>query len=116
GATVDLPPFPSCAMDGFAVRTLDVPARLPVVARIAAGAPAPRGLGPGEAMAIATGGVVPEGADSVIPIEYVVQSDNEVEIPGALVAGENIRPRGSDIRAGEVVVARGSRLGTAQRR
>jgi molybdopterin molybdotransferase len=113
-ATVDLPPFPSSAMDGFAVRTLDVPARLPVVARIAAGAPAPRGLGPGEAMAIATGGVVPEGADSVIPIEYVVQSDNEVEISGALVAGENIRPRGSDIRAGEVVVARGSRLGAAQ--
>ncbi len=113
-ATVDLPPFPSSAMDGFAVRALDAPARLPVVARIAAGMPAPRGLEPGEAMAIATGGVVPEGADSVVPIEYVVQSDNEVEIPGTPVAGENIRPRGSDIRAGEVVVARGSRLGAAQ--
>src|SRR5712691_5139298 len=62
-ALVDLPPFPSSAMDGFAVRAADTPGRLPVVARIAAGVPAPRALAPGEAMAIATGGVVPEGAD-----------------------------------------------------
>src|SRR2546430_12452111 len=53
-----LPPFPSSAMDGFAVRALDAPARLPVVARIAAGVPAPRALEPGEAMAIATGGEI----------------------------------------------------------
>src|ERR1041385_1674679 len=50
-AVVDLPPFPSSAMDGFAVRAADTPGRLPVVARIAAGVPAPRGLAPGEAMA-----------------------------------------------------------------
>src|SRR5919204_6043626 len=55
-AAVDLPPFPSSAMDGFAVRAGDTPGRLPIVARIAAGAPAPRALGSGEAMAIATGG------------------------------------------------------------
>src|SRR5206468_9126207 len=71
-AVVDLPPFASSAMDGFAVRAEDAPGRLPVVGRIAAGAPAERALGPGEAMAIATGGVVPDGADAVIPIEYVV--------------------------------------------
>src|SRR5919204_3414326 len=68
-AAVDLPPFPSSAMDGFAVRAADTPGALPVVERIAAGVPAPRALGAGEAMAIATGGVVPDGADSVIPIE-----------------------------------------------
>ena len=51
----------------------DTPGRLPVVARIAAGVPAPRALEAGEAMGIATGGVVPEGADAVIPIEYVVE-------------------------------------------
>jgi molybdopterin molybdotransferase len=113
-AEVDLPPFPSSAMDGFAVRSEDTPGRLPVVARIAAGVPAPRSLEAGEAMAIATGGVVPDGANAVIPIEYVVESDNDVEIPDAVSQGDNIRPRGGDTHAADVVVSRGTRLGPAQ--
>src|SRR5205823_8997763 len=84
-AIVDLPPFPSSAMDGFAVRAEDTPGDLPVVARIAAGLPAPRALGAGEAMTIATGGVVPDGADSVIPLEYVVERDNNVEISSPVI-------------------------------
>src|SRR5205809_2914049 len=66
-ALVDLPPFPSSAMDGFAVRAVDTagaPVRLPVVARIAAGSPGPAPLEAGQAMAISTGGAVPEGADA----------------------------------------------------
>jgi molybdopterin molybdotransferase len=113
-AVVDLPPFPSSAMDGFAVRSEDTPGRLPVVARIAAGLPAPRALEAGEAMAIATGGVVPAGADSVIPLEYVVDHDNEVEIPTAVVQGDNVRPRGGDVAQGDVVVRHGARLHAAQ--
>jgi molybdopterin molybdotransferase len=113
-AAVDLPPFPSSAMDGFAVRAADTPGVLPVVARIAAGVPAPRSLNPGEAMVIATGGVVPEGADAVIQIERVVDRDNEVEIRNAVDQGDNVRPRGGDVRAGDAVVARGVRLGAAQ--
>ena len=113
-AVVDLPPFPSSAMDGFAVRSEDTPGRLPVVARIAAGRPAPRPLEVGSAMAIATGGVVPAGADSVIPLEYVVDRDNEVEIPTAVVQGDNVRPRGGDVAAGDVVVPHGARLRAAQ--
>jgi len=113
-AAVDLPPFPSSAMDGFAVRSEDTPGRLPIVARIAAGVPAPRGLEAGEAMAIATGGVVPVGADSVIPIENVVADDNSVEIPDRVVQSDNVRPRGGDVGAGDVVVPRGARLGAAQ--
>jgi molybdopterin molybdotransferase len=113
-ALVDLPPFASSAMDGFALRSADTPGRLPVVARIAAGVPATRPLAPGEAMAIATGGVVPDGADAVIPLEYVVDRDNEVEIPETVVQGDNIRPRGGDVSAGDVVVARGERLRAAQ--
>src|SRR6476620_5960954 len=58
GARVDLPPFASSAMDGYAVRADDTPGRLPVVFRIAAGVPAERGLEPGESMAISTGGAV----------------------------------------------------------
>ena len=111
---VDLPPFPSSAMDGFAVRTADTPGRLPIVARIAAGVPPPRALAAGEAMGIATGGVVPDGADSVIPIEYVAEHDNEVETLETVGQGDNIRPRAGDVAAGEVVVARGARLHAAQ--
>src|SRR6266566_9670562 len=107
-AEIDLPPFPSSAMDGYAVRAADTPGLLRVEARIAAGKPAAGALEPGQAMGIATGGVVPEGADAVIPIEYVVERGNEVEIGSAVESGENVRPRGGDIRAGEIVAERGS--------
>src|SRR5947209_19550294 len=113
-AQVDLPPFPSSAMDGYAVRAADTPGRLPVVARIAAGRPAPRALAAGEAMEISTGGVVPEGADAVIPVEYVVQSDNKIEIGDAVAVSVNVRPRGGDVRAGAVVCAAGVRVSAAR--
>jgi molybdopterin molybdotransferase len=58
--------------------------------------------------------VVPEGADAVIPIEYVVEHDNTVEIREGAPQGANVRLRGGDVRAGDVVVARGTRLGPAQ--
>src|SRR5438067_1729129 len=95
-AVVDLPPFPSSAMDGFAVRAADTPGALPIVARIAAGRPAARALAPREAMAIATGGVVPDGADAVIPVEYVVEHDNSIETT-AVEPGVHVRPRGGDL-------------------
>jgi molybdopterin molybdotransferase len=113
-AVVDLPSFASSAMDGFAVRTADVPGRLPVAGRIAAGRPAEGPLQPRSAMAIATGGAVPLGADAVVPIEDVVEHDNDVEIRGVVRAGANVRPAGGDTRAGDVVVPAGARLGPAQ--
>jgi molybdopterin molybdotransferase len=113
-ALVDLPPFPSSAMDGFAVHAADLPGSLPVVERIAAGHPATRPLADGEAMEISTGGVVPDGADSILPLEYVVQRDNEIEARDALRPGAHVRPRGSDVARGEVVVGGGVRLGAAQ--
>jgi molybdopterin molybdotransferase len=113
-AAVDLPPFPSSAMDGYALRSTDAPGTLPVVAEVAAGRPAPRPLEAGEAMGISTGGVVPDGADAVVPVEYVVQHDNEIEVAHALAVGENVRPRGGDASAGDTVVEGGVRLGAAQ--
>jgi molybdopterin molybdotransferase len=113
-AVVDLPPFDSSAMDGFALRAADTPGRLPVPLRIAAGSPAPRPLEPGEAMGIATGGVVPAGADAVIPFEYVVEGDNSIEVSEPVPVGANIRPAGGDVRRDEVVVDAGARLGPAQ--
>ena len=113
-AVVDLPPFPSSAMDGYAVRAADLPGRLPVVAHIAAGRPADRPLAPGEAMAISTGGVVPDGADAVLPLEYVVSYDNEIETSEQLAPGAHVRPRGGDAVTGDVVVEEGVRLSAAQ--
>jgi molybdopterin molybdotransferase len=112
-AAVDLPPFPSSAMDGFALRAADAPGRLPVVARVAAGHPASRPLAPGEAMAIATGGVVPEGADAVVPIEVVTDDGETVEVP-AVERGAHVRPRGGDLAGGDVVVEEGKRLRAAE--
>ncbi|TML47299.1 MAG: molybdopterin molybdotransferase MoeA [Actinobacteria bacterium] len=113
-AEIDLPPFPSSAMDGYAVRAGETPGRLGIQARIAAGNPATAALEPGQAMGIATGGVVPDGADAVIPIEYVVEYGNAVEIGSAVESGDNVRSRGGDIRAGEVVVEAGSVLTPAR--
>jgi molybdopterin molybdotransferase len=76
--------------------------------------PAEKKLEAGEAMAIATGGVVPDGADAVIPIESVVANDNGVEIPQSVSQGDNVRPRGGDLRAGDLVVSCGTQLGPAQ--
>jgi molybdopterin molybdotransferase len=112
-STVDLPPFAASAMDGFALRAADTPATLPVVARIAAGRPAPRALEAGEAMAIATGGVVPAGADSVVPIEDVEEGGESVTVAGTVGRGDNVRDRAGDLRAGETVVVAGTRLGPA---
>ena len=113
-ARVDLPPFPSSAMDGFALRSEDVPGTLPIAARIAAGRPAPGPLQPGTAMAIATGGVVPDGADAVVPIELVRADERTVEVPEPVSSGANVRSRGGDTEAGDVVVPAGVRLGPAQ--
>ena len=116
-AAVDLPPFPSSAMDGYAVRSADTegaPVTLPVVARIPAGSPAPRPLAPGETMAIATGGAVPEGADAVVPIEMVEESERGLTVSKPVPAGANVRERGGDVRVGESVLEAGVVLGPGQ--
>jgi molybdopterin molybdotransferase len=109
-AAVDLPPFPSSAMDGYAVRASDTPGILPVVARIAAGRPAERPLEPGEAMAIATGGAVPPGADAVVPVEEAAELDGNVELATATETGRHVRSRGGDVAAGAVVLEAGTVL------
>jgi molybdopterin molybdotransferase len=113
-AAVDLPPFPSSAMDGFALRAADTPGTLAVVGHVAAGSPSGRPLGAGEAMAISTGGVVPDGADAVVPIEDVETRDSTVAVAAAVSRLANVRPRGGDLAAGDPVVPAGTRLGAAQ--
>lgn len=113
-ALVDLPPFPSSAMDGYAVRAEDTPGVLPVAVRVAAGHPAAGPLAHGSAAAIATGGVVPEGADAIVPIENAVERDGHVEVAERPEIGAHVRARGGDVRAGDVVADAGERLGAVQ--
>ncbi|HZT85580.1 MAG TPA: gephyrin-like molybdotransferase Glp [Gaiellaceae bacterium] len=109
-ARVDLPPFPSSAMDGFAVRSSDLPGRLRIAGESAAGSPHVAAVEPGCAVAISTGAVVPDGADAVAPVEAVVQSDNTVDIWRSLEPGAHIRPRGGDVAAGDLVAPAGAWL------
>ena len=109
-ARVDLPPFASSAMDGFAVRAADLPGTLRIRGESAAGSPYATTLGPGSAVAISTGAVVPDGVDAVVPIERVVQKANTVEIADSFAPGAHVRPRGGDVAAGELVVPKGARL------
>jgi molybdopterin molybdotransferase len=113
-ARVDLPPFASSAMDGFAVRAEETPGELPVDFRVAAGSLAPHALGARTAAGIATGAAVPEGADAVVPVERVVDHGDRVEILDSASPGQHIRPRGGDVRLGEIAADSGTRLGAAQ--
>ncbi len=115
----DFPPFPRSARDGYALRAADV-ARVPVKLKIAgesrAGAPpesVPAAVGSGEAVVIMTGAPAPAGADAVVMVEYTTRHGDTVEIQKGVAAGENIVPRGSEGRAGEVLLKRGQRLDAA---
>ena len=112
-AVVDLPPFDSSAMDGYAVQAADTPGELRVAGQSAAGRPSSAVVGPGEAIEISTGAVVPSGADAVIPVEQTRLSGDAVGTE-RVAAGMNIRLRGGDIRAGEIVVEAGAMIGPAQ--
>jgi molybdopterin molybdotransferase len=111
-ARLDLPPFPSSAMDGFAVRAADTPGRLQIVGESVAGKPWPGSPAAGEAIVISTGAVVPDGM-SVVPVEQTSRSDGAVEVP-EVAEGAHVRPAGGDVRAGDVVVPAGAVLGPPQ--
>ena len=112
-ARVDLPPFPSSAMDGYAVRAEETPGSLVVAGQSAAGRPAQAPLASGQAIAISTGAVVPDDADAVVPVERV-ERDGDAVVVERVEVGENVRPRGGDIREGATVVPAGTTCGPAQ--
>jgi molybdopterin molybdotransferase len=110
---LDVPPHDNTSMDGYALRVADVPAAgtvLPVSQRIAAGQVGAV-LAPGSAARIFTGAPVPEGADAVVPQEQCEALDGgAVRVNAQPPAGQWIRRRGEDVRAGSVVLSRGTRL------
>ena len=120
-ATLTLPPWANSAMDGYAVRAVDVAAASPatpvplrVLETVAAGAFPTRGLAPGTATRIMTGAPVPDGADSVIRVEDTDGGETSVLVRDGRDAGRNVRPAGEDVRAGDLVLDAGTWLGGAQ--
>ena len=109
---INLPPFANSQMDGFAIRSTEVPGLLPVVGTIAAAAGTPAPLEPGTAVRIMTGAPLPAGADAVVPVEAATVTDGSVAIPGEWTAGTYIRDVGSDLAAGAELLPAGLRLGS----
>jgi molybdopterin molybdotransferase len=110
-ATRNQPPFRSSAMDGYAVRSDDLPLkRLRVAGEAAAGRAYPGLLERGEAVRIFTGAPVPRGADAVIPQERARRDDADVLIDESPQPGKNIRDVAIDFAAGSPLIERGTRL------
>ena len=118
---VDVPPADNSQMDGYAVRSAELaaaspeqPVALPVSARIPAGSRA-GALAEGSVARIFTGAPVPRGADAVVPQELVtVDGDGLVVFTAPVAAGKFVRPAGGDLRAGQLVLAAGSKLTPAR--
>jgi molybdopterin molybdotransferase len=112
---VDLPDFPRSTMDGFAVRATDtygasegLPSYLTVVGEVLMGASADTSVGSTQAVRIATGGMLPEGADAVVMVENTqVVDGSTIEVVRPVAPGENVLRVGEDITRGAVVLMRG---------
>lgn len=117
-SAVDLPHFDRSAMDGYSVRAKDtfgaspsLPAYLKVTGTIEMGEEAVQPLGPGEAMRISTGGMLPAGSDAVVMIEHTEEvRDGTVEVHKGVSPWQNVIQIGDDIRKGDLVFRRGRRL------
>ncbi|TQF73267.1 molybdopterin molybdotransferase MoeA [Rhodococcus spelaei] len=110
---LDLPLFRNSQMDGFAVAAAsvtDAPVTLPVAVTVAAGDAGPARLEPGTAVRIMTGAPVPEGADAIVPVEDTESTTDAVTVRVARREGEYVRERGSDVRAGTLLLAAGATL------
>ena len=104
-----LPGFDNSAMDGYAARSAELPASLPIAAVIAAGELAPPVLAAGTAARILTGAPMPAGADTVVIQEDTAQDGGRIRLPASPV-GDNVRRAGEDVAVGEVALAAGTRL------
>ena len=109
-----LPPFPSSAVDGYALRAADAGKTLRVLGESAAGRPFDGSVSPGTAARILTGGAVPDGADVVVMVEDVRVTDQTVTVPAGLKPGMNFHKVGADLRAGDRILTAGSELGAAE--
>ncbi|MEQ8494090.1 MAG: molybdopterin-binding protein, partial [Gammaproteobacteria bacterium] len=115
---VDVPQHTNSAMDGYALRSDDLPkrgtARVSVIGDAFAGRPFDGSVAPGTAVRIMTGAAMPDGADLVVMQEHVVRDGDVIEFDGAHKRGQNVRAAGEDLERGDRVLERGHRLGPAE--
>jgi molybdopterin molybdotransferase len=118
---IEHPPWDNSSMDGYAVRAADVagasanaPVVLPVLETVRAGQRPTLRVEAGTAIRVMTGAPVPDGADSVIRVEDTDGGEQRVTIRDIRDSGRNVRPRGEDLRIGDVAVAAGMMIGPAQ--
>jgi molybdopterin molybdotransferase len=109
-----VPPFPSSAMDGYAVQAGPATQSLAIVDESRAGAPSQRAVGPGQAVRISTGAAVPEGATAVIRQEDTDSDGATVTTRAPTSPGQNIRAAGEVMRPGELVLEPGTVIGPAE--
>jgi molybdopterin molybdotransferase len=111
-STLDLPPWPNSAMDGYALRVADWTGEPLVVSQKIFAGQAPVPLAPGTCARIFTGAPVPAGADCVEMQENAeVLDDARVRFTEVMIQGQNIRPQGQETRAGELILPAGTRMG-----
>lgn len=121
-AARDNPPWDNSAMDGFAVRWEDIkqehaitkPVMLKVIEDVPAGKVAAKTVGPGQAIRIMTGAPIPKGADTVVKVEETEPSEETVKIFKGVERGGNIRPQGEDVKKGDCIIAKGTRIRPAE--
>jgi len=116
-ANIDLPPFANSAMDGYAVRSVDVanlPVTLPVSQDIPAGRTDTEPLAAGTAARIMTGAPLPDGADVIVQVERTDGGADQVRIDSAPAVGVHVRTRGEDVTSGSVVLRAGTVIGPQQ--
>ncbi len=108
---VDAPADLSSAMDGYAVTAGPAGRTLRVIGESRAGAPSPAQVDRETAVRIATGGVLPTGAEAVVPFERVARDGDRLTVADPIAPGWNVRPIGEDARPGQLVLTAGTRLG-----
>lgn len=113
-ADADYPSAPRSAMDGFAVASARLPGTFAIVGEIAMGRPWGGRLAPGETVRIPTGGVIPDGADAVVPIEDARVASRSIAVETRLEPGENVNPRAGDMPSGALALKPGTRIGGPQ--
>jgi molybdopterin molybdotransferase len=115
---LDVPAHDNSAMDGYAARFADLPREGQVTLTVAgtafAGAPFAGSVQPGTCVRIMTGGVVPDGADTIVMQEHVEAKNDRVTIGAGHRKGQNLRRAGEDLAAGQVALKRGITLRPAE--
>jgi molybdopterin molybdotransferase len=113
-ADEDLPGLPRSSVDGYAVIAADDAGDLEVLEEVTAGRLAHAQVRPGTAVRIMTGGTLPPGADAVVMVEEVEETNGRAVLQHRPRSGENVHPPGMDLTRGQQVLARGSRIGAAE--